>query len=161
MRGVRRIAFFSFVLTFMFASLFWYLHHVMLNYVKEFKPRLVVLNLGFLMFISLLPFTVGLLGHFIQSPLAQTIYFGNYFVIGLFLRLQWAAAKSLGLMDDPDSSAARAFGVRLAAIPIGAACGSLVAWVSPILSFYAFLFVIVISRLYTKRMEKRESVTST
>src|SRR5512144_3129329 len=37
--------FFSFVITFMFAALFWYLHHAMLNFVRELPGRLVVLNL--------------------------------------------------------------------------------------------------------------------
>src|SRR4051795_5823288 len=37
--------FFSFVVTFMFASLFWYLHHVLLNFLTEFPRKLIVLNL--------------------------------------------------------------------------------------------------------------------
>jgi uncharacterized membrane protein len=142
---------FSFVITFMFAALFWYLHHVTLNFIREFKPRLVVLNLAFLMFVSLLPFSVGMLGHFMQNPLAQTLYFGNYFLIAAFLFLQWRSALSLGLIVNPEGREAGVFGIRLAAIPLGALLAIGTAWSNTTWSFYTFMFVLLASRAYSVR----------
>jgi uncharacterized membrane protein len=145
--------FFSFVITFMFASLFWYLHHVLLNFVREFKPRLVVLNLAFLMFVALLPFSVGMLGHFLRNPLVQTAYFANQFFIGAALLLLWRAANSAKVIVDSDPTDRRAFGIRLISLPIGALAAIVTAWANPTFSFYAFMMVMIASRVYTRRVQ--------
>lgn len=151
-----RSVFFSFLITFLFAALFWYLHHVTLNFIRELRPRLIVLNLGFLMFVSLLPFSVGMLGHFLQNPLAQTVYFGNYFMISTLLWLQWRAAHSAQVIIDPEGREAKVFGIRLAAIPVGSLVAIGTAWVNPVWSFYTFMMVMIASRAYTTKKHGRK-----
>jgi uncharacterized membrane protein len=146
-----RPVFFSFVITFMFASLFWYLHHAVLNFVQELRPRLIVLNLAFLLFMALLPFSVGILGQFLRNPLAQSIYFLNQFAISLMLWLLWRSALALRVIAEPRSAEAVRIGHRVTAIPIGSALAAATAWVNVTFSFYAFLLVVVASRVYSRK----------
>lgn len=143
--------FFSFAVTFMFASLFWYLHHVLLNFLTEFPRKLIVANLAFLMFVSLLPFSVGVQGHFLRNPLAQTIYFSNQFGIAAFLLLQWRIAHHLSVVTDPSGRDARIFNVRLIALAVGTLFAIAVAWANSVFSYYAFMMVMILSRAYTTR----------
>jgi uncharacterized membrane protein len=147
--------FFSFAITFMFASLFWYLHHVLLNFLTEFPRKLIVLNLAFLMFVSLLPFSVGVQGHFLRNPLAQTIYFSNQFAIATFLLLQWRLAHHLSVVTDPSGNDSRIFNVRLIALPVGTVLAIAVTWVNSIFSYYAFMMVMILSRAYTTRKYRK------
>lgn len=147
--------FFSFVITFAFASLFWYAHHAVMNFIEDLRPRLIVLNIAFLLFMALLPFSVGMLGRFLRNPLAQTIYFGNQFVISLMLWLLWHSARSLGLLAEPASQEAGKLNVRLTAVPIGAALAAAVAWINVTFSFYAFTFVLIVARLLARRKYPR------
>jgi uncharacterized membrane protein len=147
---------FSFVVTFMFAALFWYLHHALLNFVRELPGRLVVLNLAFLLFVSLLPFSVGVLGHFIRNPLAHTLYFGNQFAISLLLLAMWLAAHRWNLIVQPKSCEVRKFGVRVMALPVAAAVATGVAWMDPKYSFYAFAVTMLLSRALTAKLYGRD-----
>jgi uncharacterized membrane protein len=147
--------FFSFLITFMFASLFWYFHHAVLNFIQELRPRLVVLNLAFLLFMAVLPFSVGMLGHFLKSPLAQTVYFANQFAVSLMLWLLWRSAIALKLVTDPHGAEAARIGIRITAIVVGSALAAATAWANVMLSFYAFLAVVLLSRLYARRKVAR------
>ena len=143
--------FFSFAVTFMFASLFWYLHHVLLNFLTAFPRKLIVVNLAFLLFVSLLPFSVGMQGHYLRNPLAQTIYFSNQFAIAFFLLLQWRIAKHSSVVNDAAGRDALSFNVRLIALALGTLLAIVVAWANSIFSYYAFMIVMILSRAYTTR----------
>ncbi|HEU5401793.1 MAG TPA: TMEM175 family protein [Terriglobales bacterium] len=144
--------FFSFLITFMFAALFWYLHHALLNFMRELPGRFVALNLAFLFFVCLLPFSVGVLGHFLRNPLAQTIYFANQFAISLLLLILWLAAQGSQLIIEPSGREARRFRIRLIALPAATVLAAGCAWLDPRYSFYAIVVVMVGSRIYTARM---------
>jgi TMEM175 potassium channel family protein len=144
--------FVSFLITFMFAALFWYLHHALLNFIRELPGRLVALNLAFLLFVSLLPFSVGVLGHFIRNSLAQTLYFGNQFAISVLLMAMWFAARRWKLLLEPTAREARKFEIRVTALPVAAAVATGFAWINTRYSFYAFLMVVVASRAYSARV---------
>lgn len=59
-----RPSFLTFFITFMISGTFWFLHHLTFHFVKHMNQVLCWINLFFLMFVSLLPFSAGLLGHF-------------------------------------------------------------------------------------------------
>lgn len=144
--------FFSFLITFMFAALFWYLHHALLNFIRELPGRLVVLNLAFLFFVCLLPFSVGVLGHFISNPFAQTMYFANQFAISLLLLVMWAVARRGALILEVTSREARRFQIRLIALPVATVLAAGCAWISPRYSFYAIVVVMIASRVYSAKV---------
>jgi uncharacterized membrane protein len=50
------------VATFLVAGGFWFLHHLTFHFIRHVNGFLVWVNLIFLMFVSLLPFSAGLMG---------------------------------------------------------------------------------------------------
>jgi TMEM175 potassium channel family protein len=76
-------AFFSFVVSFLYCGVLWIMHHLAMHFIRHLQLALVWLNLLFLMSVSLVPFSCGLLGHFLRNRSAQEIYFGNLFLCAL------------------------------------------------------------------------------
>src|SRR6185295_494998 len=73
-----RPIFFSFFFTFAFSAVYWVWHHAAFHQIRTADMRVVLLNLGFLMFVSLLPFSTAMLGAFVlRQPVSLGIYFGN------------------------------------------------------------------------------------
>jgi uncharacterized membrane protein len=54
----------GFVISFLLIGLNWTIHHRMFGYVTAYNRRLLWLNLFFLFFIVLMPFSTGLYGEF-------------------------------------------------------------------------------------------------
>ncbi len=94
-----RPSFLTFFVTFMISGSFWFLHHLTFHFVKHMNQVLCWINLLFLMFVSLLPFSAGLLGHFAGQQVSQLFYFGNQLVLALLLLAHWMYAQKKGLTD--------------------------------------------------------------
>lgn len=92
--------FLTFVVTFLIAGAFWYLHHLTFHFIKHVDGFLIWTNLIFLMFISLLPFSAGLMSHLFVHPVSQFFYFGNQLAIALLLNIHWVYAKRGKLLID-------------------------------------------------------------
>jgi uncharacterized membrane protein len=83
----------TYVITFLIAGAFWYLHHLTFHFIKHVNGVLVWINLLFLMFISLLPFSAGLMSHLFVHPVSQFFYFGNQLAIAVLLNIHWQYAR--------------------------------------------------------------------
>ena len=121
-RAVRALwpLFFSFFLTFMLTSMFWVWHHVSLHCMRRVDGVIVAINLGFLMGISLAPFSTAMLGSFtLHQPVSLAFYFGNQLALGLLLNAYWIYAKRQGLLDNPDLPIVRRFSTAIRFQPIG------------------------------------------
>ena len=88
-----RPQFLTYVVTFLIAGGFWFLHHLTFHFIRHVNQFLVWVNLLFLMFVSLLPFSSGLMGHLLMHPVSQLFYFGNMLAISLLLNLHWHYAR--------------------------------------------------------------------
>lgn len=113
-----RPQFLTYVVTFLIAGVFWFLHHLTFHFIRHVNQFLVWVNLLFLMFVSLLPFSSGLMGHLALHPVSQLFYFGNMLAIGLLLNLHWQYARRKGLTVDTDEVEAARLGFRLAISPV-------------------------------------------
>ncbi|MGI8741394.1 MAG: TMEM175 family protein [Bryobacteraceae bacterium] len=144
-------SFFTFGLTFMLSAMFWFLHHLAFQFTRHLTRTMVWLNLIFLMFVSLLPFSAGMLGRFLRSQTAECIYYGNLFVISALLPAQWEYAKRHRLIvDEIDPRFEKSTSERLMRIPIACA-GALAAGVyNPELAFVGFAGAVAIFRLIVK-----------
>ena len=65
--------FFSFIITFWIAASYWVGHHRLFALVKRHDRTLIYLNLLFLMFVTLLPFSTSLLGRYSTEQLAVAL----------------------------------------------------------------------------------------
>lgn len=143
--------FFSFLITFILSGAFWHLHQRLLTQLRAVRGALLVLNIVFLMFVSLLPFSTGMLGHFLQRPFAQEFYFANQLILGLLLVVQLHVARRLDLLNEPTSEPAVDLSWRLLVFPIGAALAMAISPMAPNLSFYGFLVAALVTRIARKR----------
>ena len=150
-------AFFSFLVSFLYCGVLWVLHHLAMHFVRHLQVVLVWLNLLFLMSISLMPFSCGLLGHFLRNRAAQEIYFANMFVAAALLAVQWLVARKKGLINEDDPIAARLMGQRLMFFPIALPVAMVAAYFKPLAGSYAFAAVLIVLRLWQKRAHRAQA----
>jgi len=145
--------FFSFFITFILTGSFWFMHHVTFHSVKYVTRALVFINLGFLLFVSLLPFSTGLMGKLGPAhPVALVMYFVNQLALGLTLNALWLYAGRHRLLEEPLADPAMRF--MIGAQPIACVAALATVLVAPILSFYVYLFVMLGSRRIARRRFK-------
>ena len=92
----------TFVVTFLIAGGFWYLHHITFHSIRHVNGVLLWIDLFFLMFVALLPFSAGLMAHLLVHPVSQLFYIGNQLAIAVLLNAHWLYAKRKGLLDPSD-----------------------------------------------------------
>jgi len=76
----------GFIVSFFIIGLFWTIHHRIFGYVTDYDDRLVWLNLMYLFFIVIMPFTTGFYSEYIFN-LENTpfiMYCANIVMIGVF-----------------------------------------------------------------------------
>jgi len=81
--------FFSYFLSFVILGLLWFEHQMVSYFVLRSDRTYIWLNLLLLVFISLIPFSAGLLGANLSYRSATVFYGLNLFVTGVIQYLQW------------------------------------------------------------------------
>jgi uncharacterized membrane protein len=157
--GQEAPAFFSFMVSFLYCGLLWVLHHLAMHFVRHLQIALVWMNLLFLMSIAVMPFSCGLLGHFLRNRAAQEIYFGNMFVAAGLMALQWLVAKKKKLINEDDPRASRAMGQQLMFFPLGLGAAMVAAYFKPEAGFYALSLSLLGLRIW-QRISYRNQPTN-
>jgi uncharacterized membrane protein len=94
--------FYSFAISFWIIGVYWLAHHRIFRYIRAYDRRLMVINLWFLMWIVLIPFSASLLGGYASYQLAEVVYFSHMIVTSLSMALLWWYATSDRKLVDPD-----------------------------------------------------------
>jgi uncharacterized membrane protein len=136
----------SYLVSFLVIAQFWLVHHRVLRGMRGHSEGLAWRNFGFLLALTLMPFTSDLLGRYGNNPLAITFFGLN--LLAISLSTQWifhyAATKNL-LVDRRRSwreeTAARARALLVVGIVILTIS---VAWVNTSLAKYGWLLFIVV-----------------
>lgn len=83
----------TYFLSFVTLGIFWTAHTSQFHYLEKSDRNFNWINLFFLLFITIMPFTTGFLSEFIHFKFAVGVYWLNLFLIGvmLFLTLHYAA----------------------------------------------------------------------
>lgn len=96
----------GFLVSFALIGIYWTRHHYLFGFVADYTPRLLVLNLGFLLSIVCMPFSTGIFGEYstpgtmhLQAPLV--IYVLNICFTGIMLYALW------GYVGNPEHRVAR------------------------------------------------------
>ncbi len=95
-------AFATYVITFIIAGGYWFLHHLSFHFIRHVSGALLWINLLFLMLVSLLPFSAGLMNHLLIHPVSWVFYFGNHLAIAALLNAHWFSARAHCLVDPSD-----------------------------------------------------------
>lgn len=147
--------FFAFFLTFVLSALFWFLHHSSTQFIKHMTRPLIFINLVFLLFVSLLPFSAAMLGRFLHAPVALGIYYAHQFVLGSLLAIQWEIVRRRDLTTEALTSAERAaMTLRLWMVPVACATALIAAILQPEWAQATFAFTAVGGRIITRRRER-------
>lgn len=89
--------FLGFLVSFMMIGLYWTIHHRMFGFVTSYTRKMLVLNLVFLFFVALMPFSTGfyseyagadMFRHQLKVPL--TFYVLNFCFLGFANYFMWA-----------------------------------------------------------------------
>jgi uncharacterized membrane protein len=88
----QREFFFAYALSFAVIGRFWLVHHRFFSEVRAFDGRLIVLNMFYLGWIVLIPFSSEVLGEYGGKAAAIVLYAAN--LIGVVLTGMWMAADA-------------------------------------------------------------------
>jgi uncharacterized membrane protein len=94
----------SYGISFILLGMFWYLHHIAFHYIKRSDNGLVWLNILFLMFVALIPFSTSLFGSYGTEQLSLVIYAGNLLLVNVMRFLFWTYATGKYRLVDRDIS---------------------------------------------------------
>jgi uncharacterized membrane protein len=94
--------FYGFAISFWIIAVYWLAHHRIFRYIRADDRRLQVINLLFLMWIVLMPFSASLLGWYGSYQLAEILYFSHMILTSLSMALLWRYATGGRKLVDPD-----------------------------------------------------------
>ena len=96
-------AFVSFFISFWFVGFYWVAHHRVFHHVRGYDRRLLFVNLLFLMWIVLLPFSSSLLGEHGDQRIVVIVYAAHIALAGLTLHWVWRYASRDPRLTDVSS----------------------------------------------------------
>lgn len=97
--GDKTADFFAFAISFAVIGRFWYLHHRFMQMIREFDPRLIALNILYLFFIVLIPFTSELMGDYGEEiPVAVMIYIADISLVTICAGTMYLHSRSRDLI---------------------------------------------------------------
>jgi uncharacterized membrane protein len=94
----------SYIISFLILGIFWYLHHLAFRYIKRSDNGLIWLNILFLMFVALIPFSTSLFGSYAKEQLPIVIYAGNIILVMATRFMLWTYATRKYRLVDRDIS---------------------------------------------------------
>jgi len=86
-------SFYTLVLSFILLSLFWKIHHNMFQRIKQVNGPLLWINMAWLLFIVLVPFSASLTGKYGEFTISHVIFNINMIGISVLLLLNWHYAN--------------------------------------------------------------------
>jgi uncharacterized membrane protein len=92
--------FLPYILSFLTLGIFWVGQQTQLHHFATSNRHLTWLHLAFLLAVSLIPFSTGLLAEFITYRIALGVYWLNLLLLGGILFASWRYAQHTGLLKD-------------------------------------------------------------
>ncbi|HEV7459090.1 MAG TPA: TMEM175 family protein [Solirubrobacteraceae bacterium] len=140
----------SYFIGFAVIGLFWVGHHYFFDSLRGFDGRMLWLNLLYLSFIGLLPFSTALLGDFGDDPIALTAYAVNVALAGLADALMVAVALRANLLE-PDMQARGGELIGRNLLPPAVFLVSIpIAYLDTDLAKYSWLLIAIVPRVLSR-----------
>ncbi len=152
------LSFLNYILSFLIAGVWWNAHHRVFERMRSSNSALRWLNLFFLLWIALLPFSTKILDQYSTLQLGVVLYAADQAAAGLSLTLMWLyASRNRGLIDkNLDKRTFRFTTVRIVIAPIVFLVSIGFSFIGPnfaIYSWYAILPVVAIAYRLTGNYE--------
>lgn len=92
--------FVAFVISFAVIGRYWFLNHRFMRMITEFDTRLIALNLVYLFFIVLIPFTAQLMGEYgSEIPVTVAVYIANIAMVTMMAGFMYRHAERSHLVE--------------------------------------------------------------
>jgi uncharacterized membrane protein len=75
--------FLSYLISFVILGVYWVGHHIQLSFIRRADRPLLWINVLFLLWVALVPFSTALLGEYAKTRIAIAVYGANLIAIGL------------------------------------------------------------------------------
>jgi uncharacterized membrane protein len=92
--------FVSYAISFFVLGIYWVGHHNQFHFIRRSNRPFLWLNIVFLFFVTLIPFSAALISMHFDEPIAIAFYGGNLIAVGLVLYAIWVYATSNGRLVD-------------------------------------------------------------
>jgi uncharacterized membrane protein len=90
----------AYFMSFLTLGIFWVAHQTQLDHFTHSTRHLTWIHLSFLLGVSILPFSTGLLASFITYRVALVVYWLNLVLLGAALFGSWRYARNVGLLKE-------------------------------------------------------------
>ena len=158
--------FIGFIVSFIMIAIYWNVHHRMFGYVTSYTRKLLALNLLFLFFIALMPFSTGFYSEYAGRELVQhqlkvpmTFYVLNLSTAGFINYFMWVyITNPKNKVAEPavDPEIAMMGRMRSLIVPIVFLAMLAVAYLSNVLfAVYVPMFIPILMRIMSRRIRKR------
>ena len=97
-------AFLAYVMSFIILGMIWISHHRIFHYIKHSNPILMWINIIFLMFVALLPFSTRLMADYLWTQVPFVVYGINVFLIFIMRLVLWNYASGKSRLVDSSTS---------------------------------------------------------
>lgn len=147
----------NYFISFILLGLYWTRHQLQFKHIKQADRNLLWINIFFLVFVGLLPFTTGLLMKYTGLEIPQFLYSLNLLCIGLALAVHWIyASRDYRLINkDLTKEFIKKYTILTISAPVVFAICCAVALVSPRTSL-TLMYIIPLFYLVVKIVEKRK-----
>jgi len=109
---------FIYALSFWILSNFWRVNHQQFHFIKRVNRRLITINIFWLLFVALLPFSTSLIGNYGHFYTSSVIFNLNMLLIGLLYSLNWYYASEKGFVENLDKKTIKSLRRRNLILPI-------------------------------------------
>jgi uncharacterized membrane protein len=89
-----------YALSFWILSNFWRVNHQQFYFIKKINRTLITINIFWLLFVALLPFSTSLIGNYGHYYTSNLIFNSNMLFIGLLYSINWYYATAKNFVDE-------------------------------------------------------------
>jgi TMEM175 potassium channel family protein len=89
-------------ISFVMLGVYWVGHHNQFHYIRRTDRMLLWINIAFLLFVTLIPFSTDLIGQYPTQRLTVDVYAITLLLVGISLYMHWWYATSNHRLVDPD-----------------------------------------------------------
>jgi len=145
--------FFAYFLSFAVVGRFWVSHHGLFAAIGRFDTPLLAINLAYLAFIALIPFTSEILGEYSDESAGVALYAANLTLVSAcsFAIIRYAARQRLMRVEESDYRIRRVT-ASVAVVTAVFAVSIPIAFVSPLLATISWASLFVVGDRFTDRI---------
>jgi len=138
--------FIPYLMSFLTLGIFWVAQQTQLNHFKRSNRDLAWIHLGFLLSVSLIPFSTALLAEYITYRIALLVYWVNILLLGVWLFVGWRhAARARLLRDEATDDVSRATERRIVIAQALYAFGALLCVIN---TYVSIAFIVLVQLNY-------------